>query len=92
MLTVYDLELLNAEYNLDSFDICPTSRRFCKYDDAVLTLRKKHGSIGIVVVEISIKTCKVVKSELQVVDEETGDYIHIKLNKEQLRDINYALI
>ena len=92
MLKMCDLERLNMEYDLDSFDICPTSRRFCKYDDAALTLRKKLGSIGTVVVEISIKTCKVVKSELQIVDDETGEIIHIKLNKEQLHDINYALI
>lgn len=92
MLKVWDLEKISLEYSLDDFNICPTSRRFCKYDDAVLTLRKQLGSIGTVVVEISIKTCEVVTSELQIVDDETGKIIHIKLNKEQLHDINYALI
>ena len=85
-MTIMELDTLATKYDLWEFEVDSTARRRWMSGNEFY-LRRKIGSIGVIIVRVDMKTLKLIGSELVVKDEKNDNEVTIELTEQQLKDL-----
>ena len=89
-MTIMELDTLAATHGLWNFDVDSTARRRWIGGNE-LHLRRKIGSLGVIIARVDVETKKLIGSELVVVDEKNDTEVRIDLTEQQLKDLAFML-